>query len=178
MTAPVLLLGVLAGLDNLQVCSSVGMLPLRRERRHLLAAAFSFCEIIAPLVGLVLGQFILSMLRPLSGKAGPIMILVCGGVVLLRALRQRDVNGEESRLLFGLPFSLSLDNLTVGAGISAVASPDLSPALLIGAISAAMSCAGIYFGAWLRRLVPDRMELVAGSYLCLLAVRMLMADGI
>jgi putative Mn2+ efflux pump MntP len=81
-------------------------------------------------------------------------------------------------MLFGLPISLSLDNLTVGAGIGSLPGPAIPPALLIGAISALMSCAGLYCGAWLRRFAPRRIELVAGSYLCVLAVRMLISEGI
>ncbi|HEY6392001.1 MAG TPA: manganese efflux pump [Bryobacteraceae bacterium] len=174
MTVPVLLLGILAGLDNLQVCSSVGLVPLQGPRRHALAAAFSICEIMAPLIGLALGHLLLSALQPVSAKAGPIMVLVCGVVVLIRF----GSPAWDSRMLFGLPISLSLDNLTVGAGIGALPGPAIPPALLIGAISALMSCAGLYCGAWLRRFAPRRIELVAGSYLCLLAVRMLISEGI
>ena len=180
MTAPVLILGLLAGLDNLEVCSCIGILQLSKQRRRRLAAAFSLCEIAAPLAGLAVGHVILSMLQPVTAKAAPIMILVCGAIVLFRAIRQPDLDSEarENWMLFGLPVFLSLDNLTVGAGISAIAGPTVLPALSIGAISAAMSCAGLYGGVWLRRLAPARMEVVAGSYLCLLAVRMWISDGI
>jgi len=37
---------VLAGFDNLQVCSSVGLLSLRKES-GLLAIVFALCEILA-----------------------------------------------------------------------------------------------------------------------------------
>jgi putative Mn2+ efflux pump MntP len=81
-------------------------------------------------------------------------------------------------MLFGLPLSLSLDNVLLGAGVSAAPGPALLSALGIGAISAAMSCIGLYCGGWLRQAVPERIELVAGAYLCMLAVRMFIADGI
>jgi len=84
-------------------------------------------------------------------------------------------------LLFGLPLSLSLDNLLGGAGISALGYPMVPAALLIGLVSAAMSCAGLYFGGTLRRFFPERfvascLEPAVGAYLCLLAVRLLIAN--
>jgi putative Mn2+ efflux pump MntP len=84
-------------------------------------------------------------------------------------------------MLFGLPLSLSLDNLLGGAGISALGYPVVPAALLIGLVSAAMSCAGLYLGGWLRRLLQWRfaawcLEPAVGAYLCLLAVRMLIAN--
>jgi putative Mn2+ efflux pump MntP len=86
-----------------------------------------------------------------------------------------------STALFGLPLSLSLDNLLGGAGISALGFPLAPAALLIGLVSAAMSCAGLYFGAWLRKVVRWRvaqwcLEPAVGAYLCLLAVRMIIAS--
>ena len=226
MLGAVLLFGVLAGADNLQVCSSIGLLPIERRRRHLLAASFSLCETAAPLLGLALGHLLLRSVAGAAAKAGPLLMLLCGGAVLVGALhrdrgwpfaggtgrlaclgRQRrpepGFSGLDRRnrlshqsgcttsselamaggrgMLFGLPLSLSLDNLLGGAGISALGYPVVPAALLIGLVSAAMSCAGLYLGGWLRRLLQWRfaawcLEPAVGAYLCLLAVRMLIAN--
>src|ERR1039457_1849321 len=166
MLGAVLLFGVLAGADNLQVCSSIGLLPIERRRRHLLAASFSLCETAAPLLGLALGHLLLRSVAGAAAKAGPLLMLLCGGAVLVGALhrdkrwpfaggtgrclgRQRrpeaGFSGLDRRnrlshqsgcttsselamaggrgMLFGLPLSLSLDNLLGGAGISALGYP-------------------------------------------------------
>src|SRR5580704_6764459 len=83
MLGAVLLFGVLAGVDNLQVCSSIGLLPIERRRRHLLAAAFSLCETAAPLLGLMLGHLLLRSLAGAAVKVGPLLMLLCGCAVLL-----------------------------------------------------------------------------------------------
>jgi putative Mn2+ efflux pump MntP len=81
-------------------------------------------------------------------------------------------------MLFGLPLSLSLDNLLAGVGLGSIHYPVLLSALVMGLVSAAMSCAGLYLGNWLRRFVPKRTEVVVGAYLCVLAVRMMFAEGL
>ncbi|HEV3200132.1 MAG TPA: manganese efflux pump [Bryobacteraceae bacterium] len=187
MLGAVLVFGVLAGVDNLQVCSSIGLLPLDRRRRYLLAAAFSVCETAAPLVGLWLGHLLLGSLGGAAGKVGPLLMLVCGGAVLVGALvgpqgaKAVSCNRTLPNLIFGLPLSLSFDNLLGGAGISALGYPMVPAALLIGLVSAAMSCAGLYLGGWLRRFVQRGfvawcLEPAVGAYLCLLAVRLLVAN--
>jgi putative Mn2+ efflux pump MntP len=231
MLGAVLLFGVLAGVDNLQVCSSVGLLPLGR-RRHLLAVGFSLCEMAAPLVGLAMGHLLLGSLGGAAAKAGPLLMLMCGaGLIACHLLEHTQMfapcdnlvgrtpssaqdplvrlfvgpsrptrgsaadqgvrpTGQASgplSLLFGLPLSLSLDNLLGGAGISALGYPMVPAALLIGLVSAVMSCAGLYVGgsargfalwrgarsAWLSRC----LEPAVGAYLCLLAVRLLIVSG-
>jgi putative Mn2+ efflux pump MntP len=176
----VLVFGLLAGLDNLQVCSSLGLLPVRRQRLHLLAAAFCVSEIGGALLGLSLGRGLIALLGPTASQLAPIVMLGCGCAVLYLALRRGEQDLEQllnhRALIFGLPLSLSLDNMVAGAGISFSRYPLVASALVIGVISASMSCMGLYLGRWLRRFLPERIELAVGVYLCFLAVRTFLTD--
>jgi putative Mn2+ efflux pump MntP len=182
MIAKILLFGVLAGLDNLEVCSSVGLLPITRGRMRLLATGFMLCEIAASLAGLLVGHAALELIKPYARIAGPLMTIVCGAAVLGAALlgERENCPSRSTRLLFGLPLSLSLDNLVAGVGISSLPCPVWAAALAIGLVSGGMSCAGLYGAAWLRRwfyrIVPARVEVLMGAYLCVLAVRMMLVD--
>jgi manganese efflux pump family protein len=173
MLGTVVLFGVLAGVDNLQTCSAIGFLPIRRARKHLLAFSFTACESLAPMIGLAIGHFLLRCAGRAAAKIGPFAMLACGIAILLCALRQKDltplVNGP--KIVFGLPVALSFDNLLAGAGISSLHYPAALSALLIGLTSAAMSCIGLYLGTWIKRFVPSHMEFVVGAYLCLLGGR-------
>jgi manganese efflux pump family protein len=173
----VLIFGLLAGLDNLQVCSSLGMLPLQRRRLHFLAAAFCASEIGGAVLGLMLGRGLLTLLGPVAESLAPIVMLGCGAAVLYLALRRDDPDlaalANHRALLVGVPISLSFDNVIAGAAISFSSHSIVQAALVIGIISAAMSCIGLYLGHWLRRILPDRIELAVGAYLCFLAVRTL-----
>jgi putative Mn2+ efflux pump MntP len=182
MIATILLFGVLAGLDNLQVCSSLGLLPMSTARRRNLAAAFSLCETGAPLAGLLVGHAVLSLMGAYADVLGPAMTICCGLAVLVAALRgEPDNEGAGGRLLFGLPLSLSLDNVAAGLGISALNCPVWLAALAIGLISAGMSCIGLYGASairkWMGRAMPARTGVAVGGYLCVLAVRMLVAKS-
>jgi putative Mn2+ efflux pump MntP len=107
------------------------------------------------------------------------MMLGCGIAVLLCALRREDlsslVNGP--KIVTGLPLALSFDNFFAGAGISSLHYPAVISALIIGLVSAAMSCIGLYLSAWIKRFVPSQVEFAAGAYLCLLAGRALLTGG-
>jgi putative Mn2+ efflux pump MntP len=177
MLGAVFLLGILAGLDNLQVCSSLGLLPMGRARKQLFALAFSACETLAPLCGLLAGRLLLVTFGHATALAGPVAVLLCGLAVIVLALRKQDVSevAASRGVLFGLPLSLSLDNLLAGIGLGSMHLPVLLSALIIGLTSASMSCIGLYFGAWLRRFIPGRVEFAAGALLCVLGVRMLLA---
>ncbi|MFZ6657659.1 manganese efflux pump MntP family protein [Undibacterium sp. TJN19] len=176
----VILFGVAAGLDNLQVGSSLGLLPMQKSRLHLLAIGFAICEIGGALLGWMFGHVLIEFIGPVAPGVAPVIMLVCGLVVLMLAYRHDAENlpkfVNHKVLLLGLPVALSLDNVIAGAGISFSGLPVMTSALLIGVISAGMSCCGLYFAHWMRQFLPKRIEMLAGIYLCFLAVRMMYAD--
>ena len=175
MILAILFTGVLAGMDKLEVCSTLGLLRMQRARRHWLALAFTLCETTAPLIGIVIGRAALAAAGPYARIAAPAMMIVCGVALSISAFRDRGKSDGLS--LFGLAPALSLDNLAAGLGISPLAHPVWAAGLIIGLVSAAMSCAGIYGAAALRpriaRWIPARAEYAVGGYLCVLAVRMI-----
>jgi manganese efflux pump family protein len=183
MIGAVLVFGFLAGLDNLQVCSTLGLLPMNRARRHSLAAAFVLCETAAPLAGLLGGHAVLALAGSYARLAGPAMMICCGIAVLAWALRGEPENTAAcGRMLFGLPVTLSLDNVVAGFGISSLDCPAWIAALAVGLTGAAMSCIGLYGAAQLRariaRWLPGGMEAAAGGWLIILAARTLIAGGV
>ncbi len=177
----VLVFGLLAGLDNLQVSASLALLPISRRRLILLAAAFALSEILAAVLGLLLGRGLIVSLGQTFAGLAPFAMLLCGVIVFLLALRQREGNLEQlvnqPALLVGLPLSLSIDNIIAGAGLSFSSSPLVSSALIIGVVSGSMACAGLFLGRIVRRFLPDRVELAVGLYLCFLAVRSYLEQG-
>jgi putative Mn2+ efflux pump MntP len=170
-----IIFGLLAGLDNLQLGASLALLPLARRRRHQLAAAFCVSEIGGALLGVLIGGALLTALAPLADWLALAAMLACGTIVLVLALRHEDNDltrfVNRPVLLMGLPVSLSLDNVIAGAGIGVAGYPLTESALIVGLISAALACGGLYAGGWIRRFLPDRTELGAGIYLILLAFR-------
>ena len=168
--------GLLAGSDNLQACSALGLLPLQRRRLHLFAAAFSLSEIGAAAAGLALGHALRGTLAAVAAWAPPLVLLACGVLALARILGGGDVDRLVNRgaFLFGVPLSLGLDNLVSGAGIGLAAYPLLPALLIVGATGAAMSCVGLYAGSWLRgrRLLPARAALLPAAWLCCAGLRM------
>jgi len=160
--------GMLAGLDNFQVGSAIGALPLRRAQLLQLAAAFSGFEILSAASGVVLGHAAVAWISPVAAAA-PVLMILCGGAVLLRG-----VQGEgqpPAGTLLTLPPLLSLDNLTAGVGFGVSGGP-LAAGLVIGAMGGVMSCLGLFAGVKLRRFLPQRLATLPGAWLCLLAVRL------
>ncbi|MBV9497019.1 MAG: manganese efflux pump [Acidobacteria bacterium] len=169
-----LLLGVLAGIDNLQVAAALSVAPLSRMRRVLLAVAFTICETTSPLVGYALATSLRSRLGAMFDHATPFIVIGCGAAIVWLALREQDtapiVNSNWT--IFGLPLSLSLDNLLVGVSLGSFGYRPAVAALAIGGTSALLCLCGIVFGTRIRRLIPERAELASGAALIAIAASM------
>lgn len=167
----VLVFGVIAGMDNFQAACALGMLPLTRARKLALVASFGFCESASTLAGLLAGQFARAHVFP-GRLAGAAALLISGGTILYLSWAEHGVENAANNgwMIFGLPISLSLDNLVGGAGLGASGSPTILSAALIGGLCSALSFAGIFVGGRGRVLVPQRANTISGAWLVIIAV--------
>lgn len=170
MTA-VFLLGLLVGLDNLQVGAGLGLVRMSAGRRWAFAGLFALCETVMPLAGLALGQAARARAGAWADGLGIAVLALCGILIVVFSLRNEEESLAESRFaLAGLPLSLSLDNLAAGVGLGSLGFPVIASALILGLVSGSLCALGLFAGAWLRRWVPKRAELWSGVYLLALAV--------
>jgi putative Mn2+ efflux pump MntP len=171
----VLFLGLLAGLDNLQVGAGLGLVRMTRPRRLALAGSFLLCETAMPLAGFGLGSLVQRLAGPWAEGIGTLVLALCGGLITFAALREEKEKEEENRsgtgwlLLIVLPLSLSFDNLFVGLGLGSLGYPVVVSSLLIGGVSGGLGCVGLFTGDRVRRFLPDWAELLSGAYLVALA---------
>ena len=171
-----LLLGLLAGLDNVQVAAALSLAGLAPRRRALLAMMFALSETLSPVLGVLLAAQLQTRLGLSLHGIGPYVVVVCGAAIVLQAL----LGGEEEAAklagsrwtVFGLPLTLSIDNVFIGISAATLGYPPLFAAVAVGATSALLCVAGIAFGDRLRRLIPKRPELVSGGVLIAVAASM------
>jgi len=169
-----LLLGVLAGIDNLQVAAALSIAPMRPGRRALLALSFTICEVATPLIGFFAAHFMRSRIGVSFDAAAPFVVIACGAAVLWLAVRERDTSPvvDSGWTIVGLPLSLSLDNLLIGVSAGTFGYPPAVAALTVGATSAALCLFGIAGGTRIHRLIPRRPELISGVALIAIAFSM------
>ena len=167
-----LLVGFVLGLDNFRVAVSLGTLNLTHQRRMQIALAFCLCEALAPLVGLIIGNVLIEFIRSWAEAIGPIMLGGSGLYVIYHTLRneEADLPFDSQWVIFGLPISLSFDNLLAGAGLGMLGLPILLSAIVIGAMSGIMCMIGLYAGGVITKYLPSRAELLSGVILLVLAV--------
>jgi putative Mn2+ efflux pump MntP len=167
-----LLLGFTLSLDSFRVSLTLGAMKLTRARQAQIALAFAVCDGLAPLVGLLLGQSLVRYVGAWVEYLGPLMLGLYGCYVLYVARRYRDTEATEQDhwLVFGIPLSLSLDNLVAGASLGLIGFPLLLSVVVIGAISGLMSLAGLRVGSAAVEYLPIRAELLGGVALICIAL--------
>ena len=174
----VIILGFAVGLDNLRVGLSIGALNLPRSRQTHLALAFGFFEALMPLLGLVIGHSMLAVIGQWAAYLGSIALGGCGVyIICLAFIEEKPEEIFASRwMLWGLPLSLSFDNLLAGVGLGLLGFQVLLSALLIGVMSSFMSCLGLRLGNMFVRYLSLRAELISGVTMVILALFILVFD--
>lgn len=171
----IIILGVLVGLDNLQLASAIGLAGLDSKRRLLLVVAFVFFEVSMPLLGMLIGHRLNSDFEFVAEILGPVILIALGLYIVIKEFFEKE--GEEKKsvinkgwLLLMLPLVMSFDNLIAGIGLGTSGYPVISTSIVVGLCAGSMCLIGLFIGEKLRKLIPANLEMLSGFYFIGLAI--------
>jgi putative Mn2+ efflux pump MntP len=166
-----LILGVALSLDNFRLAIALGAFKLSWRRALRIAVVFGFWDGLSPLVGLLIGRYFGQEIGPAADILGPIVLLVYGLYLVVRSLQTEAPEDLDERMaLFGIPLSLSLDNLLAGTGLGMLGFSPVFTAAVFGTITALMTFVGLQLGGVAARFIPIRSDLLSGMGLSIMAV--------
>jgi putative Mn2+ efflux pump MntP len=178
MIVELLILGFVLSLDNFRTSIALGTVPFSFRRTVQVALMFGLWDAVMPLVGLLLGAYIGEAVGTVAEYAGAIVLGGYGLYLLISALR----NPEPDEIyhpwaLFGIPLSLSLDNLLAGASLGLLGFSPWISATVFGATTALMSFVGLQLGRVVARFIRIRSDLLSGATLIIAAIVLPTAFG-
>src|SRR5919107_4270143 len=165
-----LILGIVLSLDNFRLAIALGAFKLSWRRALRIAVVFGLWDGFSPLVGLLIGRYFGREIGPAADILGPIVLLVYGLYLVVRSLQtEAPEDLDERMVLFGIPLSLSLDNLLAGTGLGMLGFPPLFTAAVFGAMTALTTFVGLQLGGVVARFIPIRPDLLSGAGLSIMA---------
>jgi manganese efflux pump family protein len=163
-------LGLVLGLDSFRASLAMGSSGLGAARKVRIALAFGVCDGVAPLVGLALNRATIVYIASWSELIAPALLIGFGAYVLLKRLEDEHGELNGGWAILGVPLFLSLDNLVAGFGLGTLGPPVVLSAIVISALSGAMSVAGLALGRLGRLALPAGVERLSGLLLVALGV--------
>src|SRR4029453_19678239 len=115
-----------------------------------------------PLVGLLLGRYFGQAIGLVADYLGPGVLAAYGLYLIARGLRTEVPEEVDDRwALFGIPLSLSVDNLVTGTSLGLLGFSPVFSAVVFGAITALMSFIGLLLGRVAAPCLPTPLALSA-----------------
>jgi manganese efflux pump family protein len=165
-------LGFTLSLDNFRMSIALGGLKPTLLRSAKSSFIFGLWDGIAPLVGIIVGDYISNKIDSTATTVAAVGIGSYGVFVVVRALLRPEHADPDLRWATrGLPLPLSVDNVAAGASLGLAGySPWLAPPLF-GMITFVVSVAGHQIGRTAAHFVPRiRTDLLTGIAFVAMAV--------
>src|SRR4051812_1556411 len=171
MIGQLLILGITLSLDNFRTAVVLGALRLTRRHAVQVALVFGFWDTVAPLVGILGGEYFAQTIGSTADYVGAAVLGAYGLFLLVQAWRTPAPEEVDQRwALFGLPLPLSVDNVVAGTSLGLLGfSPWVAPPLF-GVITALMTLVGLEVGRAAARYIRLRSDLLTGVALVVMAI--------
>jgi putative Mn2+ efflux pump MntP len=178
MITELLILSFALSLDNFRVAIALGTVPFGFRRAVQVALTFGLWDGVMPLVGLLVGNYVGETTGTVAEYVGSAALGGYGLYLLIGALRKPEPEQvDQPWALFGIPLSLSLDNLLAGAGLGLLGFSPWISATVFGVTTALMSLVGLQLGRAAARLIRIRSDLLSGIALIVAAIVLPIAFG-
>ncbi|MGW2898030.1 manganese efflux pump MntP [Streptomyces sp. NPDC001212] len=157
---------------------ALGTVPFGLKRAMQVALTFGLWDAVTPLVGLLIGREIGEAVGGVADVVGAIALGGYGLYLVISSLRNPEPDElDHPWALFGIPLTLSLDNLVAGASLGILGLSPWFSAPVFGLVTAVMSLIGIRLGRAAARLIRIRADLVSGVSLIIAAAVLPLAFG-
>lgn len=161
------------GLSNMAAAVAIGVGGVDRGIRLRVGVIFGLFEAGMPVLGLLIGHGLASSIGHAANWLAAALLIAAGCVNVVAGTRgrreaagSRPVSGERDVLkLLASGFALSIDNLVVGFALGSYHVSVLVGAIVFGVVSAAMSLAGLEFGARIGNRAGESGQVVGGVIL-------------
>jgi putative Mn2+ efflux pump MntP len=171
MIGELLIIGTVLSLDNFRTAIVLGGLRLSWRHAARVALVFGFWDAMAPLVGILGGDYFAETIGSTADIVGAIVLGAYGLYLTIEASRtSAPEEVDQQWILFGLPLPLSVDNIVAGTSLGLQGfSPWLAPPLF-GVITAAMTFGGLGIGRVAAGFIRVRSDLLTGISLIVIAI--------
>jgi manganese efflux pump family protein len=170
MVGSLFILGFTLSLDNFRTAIALGGLRFSWARALQIAFVFGFCDAVAPLVGILIGEYWSESIGSTAEYVGAIALGAYGLYLIIRAWRTAATDEfDRPWAVFGLLVPLSADNVVAGTSLGLLGYSPWLAAPMFGVITFVMALVGLQIGRAASYAIRIRPDLLTGVALVIMA---------
>ncbi len=172
---------IAAGLsaDAFAVALADGLNIRRRRKAALIAVMFGMFQALMPIIGYFLGAGFAGLISSFDHYIALTVLGFIGGKMIIESVRELKENEPETKEICDLHFptillqaaATSIDALMVGVSFAAIGVKIVPAAAFIGAVTFAISLAGVLGGKKFGIMLGTKAELFGGAVLVIIGIK-------
>lgn len=166
----IFLIGVALSMDAFSIALSIGTTHLSKNRFILIPIVVSIMHFVMPLIGLFLGNQILSVIN-INPKIIMTIILLYLAFLMYKDRNNDKVTKINSLLsIFLFALSVSLDSFSVGIGLKAFTDKIIIPPIIFSLCAGTITYMGLILGKYSQKVWKEKASLIGIILLILISI--------
>lgn len=166
----IFLIGVALSMDAFSIALSIGTTHLSKNRFILIPIVVSIMHFVMPLIGLFLGNQILSIIN-INPKIIMTIILLYLAFLMYKDRNNDKVTKINSLLsIFLYALSVSLDSFSVGIGLKALTDKIIIPPIIFSLCAGTITYMGLILGKYSQKVWKEKASLIGIILLILISI--------
>lgn len=176
----VIAIGLAMDAFAVSIASGLSTRSVKKSNALKIALSFGVFQALMPVLGWLAGLSLRDLISGIDHWIAFTLLLIIGGKMIYEALKLKEITDEADncdislKMLFILSIATSIDACAVGLTFAFLKVEIATPALVIGAITFALSFAGVHIGRRFGHLFESKIEVAGGIILIGIGTKILL----
>lgn len=168
-------------MDTFAVSIASGLTARQFKIRHALTLGIWFggFQAIMPLLGWLGGTRLRALIADVDHWVAFVLLVLIGAKMIYESFKIEEVENRppvpKAHVMLILAVATSIDALAVGVSFAMINVPIVMPALIIGAVTFALSILGVWIGSRGLRFFEKKIEIIGGLILIGIGIKILLS---
>lgn len=166
----IFLIGVALSMDAFSIALSIGTNKISKNRFILIPIVVSIMHFIMPLIGLFLGNKILSVININPKIIMTIILLYLSFVMYKDRNNEKETKISSLLSIFLFALSVSIDSFSVGIGLKALTDKIIIPPIIFSLCAETITYIGLILGKYSQKVWKEKASLIGIILLLLISL--------
>ena len=166
----IIMIAISLSMDTFSLALAYGTINMQKKQKYMLSMLVGIFHFIMPLIGMLVGNFVLSIIKIEPSIIVGIILIFIGFQMFVENFKEEEIKNMKIYDFFLFAFAVSIDSFSVGLTLRTISQNYLISPFIFAFFSMIFTYIGLSIGNKVQKLLGKISEIIGGAILVIIGL--------
>ena len=166
----IIMIAISLSMDTFSLALAYGTINMQKKQKYMLSMLVGIFHFIMPLIGMLVGNFVLSIIKIEPSIIVGIILIFIGFQMFVENFKEEEIKNMKIYDFFLFAFAVSIDSFSVGLTLRTISQNHLISPFIFAFFSMIFTYIGLSIGNKVQKLLGKISEIIGGTILVIIGL--------